>query len=78
MTVPFRLLLAQREAERQAANAELNQLRQDESSLRERLHSITENVHGLELQIYEKKLQLSTLLERAGGELGLVEDEQIA
>ncbi|MEN9752085.1 MAG: hypothetical protein RLZZ600_1132 [Actinomycetota bacterium] len=73
-----RLLLAQREAERQAANAELNQLRTEESSLRERLHSITENVHGLELQIYEKKLQLSTLLERAGGELGLVEDVLIA
>jgi chromosome segregation protein len=73
-----RLVLAQREAERQAANTELNQLRQDESTLRERLHSITENVHGLELQIYEKKMQLSTLLERAGGELGLVEDVLIA
>ncbi len=73
-----RVVLAQREADRQAANVELNQLRQDESSLRERLHSITENVHGLELQIYEKKLALSSYLERAGAELGLVEDVLIA
>jgi chromosome segregation protein len=35
-------------------------------------------VHGLELQIYEKKMQLSALLERAGNELGLVEDVLIA
>ena len=73
-----RVVLAQREADRAAANAELNQLRHDESALRERLHGITENVHGLELQIYEKKLQLSTLLERAGNELGLVEDVLVA
>jgi len=69
-----RVVLAQREADRQAANAELANMRRDEASLRERLHGITENVHGLELQIYEKKLQLSTLLERAGNELGLVEE----
>ncbi|MEY2698829.1 MAG: hypothetical protein RL720_785, partial [Actinomycetota bacterium] len=43
-----------------------------------RLHAITENVHGLELQIYEKKMHLSGLLERAGNELGLVEDVLIA
>jgi chromosome segregation protein len=35
-------------------------------------------VHGLELQIYEKKLNLSGLLERAGSELGLVEDVLVA
>ena len=73
-----RVVLAQREADRAAANAELNQLRHDEAALRERLHGITENVHGLELQIYEKKLQLSTLLERAGNELGLIEDVLVA
>jgi chromosome segregation protein len=53
-------------------------LRREESSLRERLQAISENVHGLELQIYEKKLQLSSLLERAGNELGLVEDVLVA
>jgi chromosome segregation protein len=73
-----RVVLAQREADRATQNQELITLRQEESSLRERLSSITENVHGLELQIYEKKLQLSTLLERAGNELGLVEDVLIA
>ncbi len=73
-----RLVLVQREADRQAANAELTQLRQEESTLRERLHAITENVHGLELQIYEKKLALSSYLERAGAELGLVEEVLIA
>ncbi|MEG2490815.1 MAG: AAA family ATPase, partial [Aurantimicrobium sp.] len=73
-----RVLLGQREADRAAQNQELITLRQEESQLRERLHSITENVHGLELQIYEKKMQLSGLLERAGNELGLVEDVLIA
>jgi chromosome segregation protein len=53
-------------------------LRREESSLRERLAAISENVHGLEMQIYEKKLHLSTLLERAGEELGLVEDVLVA
>jgi chromosome segregation protein len=39
---------------------------------------VSESVHGLEMQIYEKKLQLSSLLERAGSELGLVEDVLVA
>ncbi|MCS5718975.1 chromosome segregation protein SMC [Herbiconiux sp. CPCC 205763] len=70
--------LAQREAERAEQNEELLGLRRDEAALRERLQAITENVHGLELQIYEKKLHLSSLLERAGSELGLVEDVLVA
>ncbi|HQC93386.1 MAG TPA: AAA family ATPase, partial [Microbacteriaceae bacterium] len=41
--------------------------------LRERLAVLTENVHGLELQIYEKKLHVSSLLERVASELGLEE-----
>ncbi|MDO9397847.1 MAG: AAA family ATPase, partial [Herbiconiux sp.] len=73
-----KLALAQREAERAEQNEELVALRRDEAALRERLQSITENMHGLELQIYEKKLQLSGLLERAGSELGLVEDVLVA
>ncbi|WP_440711137.1 chromosome segregation protein SMC [Herbiconiux sp. YIM B11900] len=73
-----RLELAQREAERAEQNEELVALRRDESALRERLQAITENVHGLELQIYEKKLHLSGLLERAASELGLIEEVLVA
>jgi chromosome segregation protein len=73
-----RLALAAREAERASQNEELVALRISENSLRERLDSVGDDVHGLEMQLYEKKLQLSTLLERAGEELGLVEDVLIA
>ncbi|WP_345764264.1 chromosome segregation protein SMC [Diaminobutyricibacter sp. McL0608] len=73
-----RVELATAEAQRASQNEELAVLRRDESALRERLQAITENVHGLELQIYEKKLHLSSLLERAGSELGLVEDVLVA
>ncbi|WP_127793705.1 chromosome segregation protein SMC [Agromyces sp. LHK192] len=70
-----RVALAAAEAERASRNGELVQLRRDESAARERLHALTEDVHGLELRIYEKKLHLSGLLERAESELGL--DERI-
>jgi chromosome segregation protein len=73
-----RVVLAQREADRTQLNEKLSELRAQESALRERLANITENVHGLELQIYEKKMQLSSLLERAASELGLDEDVLIA
>ncbi|MFC4242761.1 chromosome segregation protein SMC [Gryllotalpicola reticulitermitis] len=73
-----RLELANAERERAGQNEELAGVRREESALRERLQSISENVHGLELQIYEKKLHLSSLLERAGSELGLVEDVLVA
>ncbi len=73
-----RVELAAAEAQRANQNEELAALRRDEGALRERLQAITENVHGLELQIYEKKLHLSSLLERAGSELGLVEDVLVA
>ncbi|MET0783097.1 MAG: chromosome segregation protein SMC [Leifsonia flava] len=73
-----RLELATAEAQRASQNEELVALRRDEAATRERLNAITENVHGLELQIYEKKLHLSSLLERAGSELGLVEDVLVA
>ncbi|WP_104166751.1 chromosome segregation protein SMC [Cryobacterium sp. N22] len=72
--VQARQRLAVAEAERTSQNDELSTLRRTESELRSRLQAITENVHGLELAIYEKKLQLSALLERAASELGLVED----
>ncbi|AWB86751.1 chromosome segregation protein SMC [Mycetocola zhujimingii] len=73
-----KLVLARAEEERASQNAELTGLRREEQGLRERLQVITENVHALELQIYEKKLHLSSLLERAASELGLVEDVLVA
>ena len=73
-----RVELAAAESERSAQNEELAELRRLESQLREKLTAVSENVHGLEMQIYEKKLHLSTLLERAGEELGLVEDVLVA
>ena len=73
-----RVQLAARESERAAQNEELAELRRGENTLRERLMLISNDVHGLEMQVYEKKLHLSTLLERAGVELGLVEDVLVA
>ncbi|MCU1514027.1 MAG: smc [Microbacteriaceae bacterium] len=73
-----RVALASAESERAAQNEELAGLRRNENDLRERLMTVSESVHGLEMQVYEKKLLLSTLLERAGEELGLVEDVLVA
>ncbi|GMA26942.1 chromosome partition protein Smc [Arenivirga flava] len=73
-----RVALAARETERSARNEELQALRREEAGLRERLAAVQESVHGLELQIYERRLQLSALLERAGSELGLVEQVLVA
>lgn len=72
--------LAQQHAEQERArhSQELTLLRSEESSLRQKLQGLTERVHGAELKSYERKLQLSTFLERAGNELGLVEDVLIA
>ena len=69
-----RVELAAAESARTALTAELSQLRTDEASVRERLAGLTENVHGLELQIHEKKLHVTSLLERVRSELGLEED----
>jgi chromosome segregation protein len=69
-----RVELATAEAERAAQNEELADLRRQERTLRDRLTTVSENVHGLEMQIYEKRLHLTTLLERAGEELGLTEE----
>ena len=73
-----RVSLASKEAERSAQNEELSGLRREESALRERLSAVSDSVHGLEMRIYEKKLHLSSLLERSGEELGLVEDVLVA
>ncbi|OUE24794.1 AAA family ATPase [Clavibacter michiganensis] len=77
-TAEARLLLVRAEEARSGRNAELAALRREEAELRARLHGITEDVHGLELQIYEKRLQVSQLLERAASELGLGEDVLVA
>ncbi|HEU0206412.1 MAG TPA: chromosome segregation protein SMC [Pseudolysinimonas sp.] len=70
-----RVALAAAEAERAKQNEELQELRRNENGLRDRFQALNDNVHGLEMQAYEKKLHLSTLLERAAEELGL--DEQV-
>jgi len=69
-----RVELAAAESARTALTAELADLRRSEASTRERLAGLTESVHGLELTIHEKKLHVSSLLERVSNELGLGED----
>ncbi|WP_406250001.1 chromosome segregation protein SMC [Microbacterium sp. M] len=73
-----RLALAEAEAARSAQNEELTALRAQENTLRDRLAGLTESVHGLELQIHEKKLHLSSLLDRVSSELALDEDILVA
>ncbi|MEW1973597.1 chromosome segregation protein SMC [Microbacterium profundi] len=73
-----RVGLTEAENARSAQNEELTALRVQESSLRERLSGLTESVHGLELQIHEKKLHLTSLLERVASELALEEDILVA
>jgi chromosome segregation protein len=73
-----RVGLSEAENARSAQNEELTALRLQERSLRERLSGLTESVHGLELQIHEKKLHLTSLLERVASELALDEDILVA
>jgi chromosome segregation protein len=72
--VQARVDLAQAESERTALTAELADLRRQEATARERLAGLTESVHSLELQIHEKRLHVSGILERVQSELGLDED----
>ncbi|MDF2491524.1 MAG: smc [Microbacterium sp.] len=69
-----RVELATAETARTAVTAELAEARREESALRERLSGLTESVHGLELRIHEKRLHVTSLLERVQSELGLTED----
>ncbi|UYK41353.1 chromosome segregation protein SMC [Microbacterium terricola] len=69
-----RVELAAAEASRSAVSVELAELRAQDTALRERLSGVTESVHGLELQIHEKRLHVTGLLERVASELGLEED----
>jgi chromosome segregation protein len=69
-----RVELAAAESARTAVTAELAQLRRQDGEVRGRLSAATEGVHGLEMQIHEKRLHVTGLLERAASELGLDED----
>jgi chromosome segregation protein len=69
-----RVELAAAEATRSAVSAELDEVRKHDASVRARIDALTERVHGLELQIHEKRLQLTSLLERVQSELGLSGD----
>jgi chromosome segregation protein len=62
------------EAERAQTTQKLSQLRHRESELRTRLQQLTDSVHSVEMSIYERKLQLGQLVERATDELGLTEE----
>ncbi|WP_420368031.1 AAA family ATPase [Curtobacterium sp. L1-20] len=68
-----RVQLATEESERSKRNTELQTIRDEERELRERLQTITDGVHSLEMEIYEKKLHVSGVLDRAQSELGLGE-----
>lgn len=68
-----RVELAAAESARTAVTAELAQARAQDAALRERLSALTENVHGLELQIHEKRLHATSLLERVQSELAMDE-----
>ncbi|RLP71891.1 chromosome segregation protein SMC [Mycetocola tolaasinivorans] len=63
--------LAHAEHQRGEQNRELQELRAEESGARTRLDAIADSMRGLEMQIYERRVQLTSLLERALSELGL-------
>jgi len=71
--VAARVELQMAEQSRTAVSAELADLRARDAVLRERLSGLTESVHGIELQMHEKRLHVTSLLERIGSELGLGE-----
>ncbi len=73
-----RVRLATEESERSKRNTELQTIRNEERELRDRLQTVTDGVHSLEMEIYEKKLHVSGLLDRAQSELGLVESVLVA
>ncbi|UBQ01388.1 chromosome segregation SMC family protein [Curtobacterium sp. TXMA1] len=73
-----RVRLATEEAERTKRNTELQVVRNEERELRERLQTVTDGVHSLEMEIYEKKLHVSGVLDRAQSDLGLNEAVLVA
>ncbi|SDO80883.1 condensin subunit Smc [Microbacterium sp. ru370.1] len=73
-----RVELAAAETARAAVTDELTRARADEAAVRDRLTRLTESVHGLELQMHEKKLHVTSLLDRVRSELALEEDVLVA
>lgn len=73
-----RVQLATEESERSRRNTELQAIRNEERELRDRLQTITDGVHSLEMEIYEKKLHVSGVLDRALSDLGLTEAVLVA
>ncbi|GLJ79085.1 chromosome segregation protein SMC [Microbacterium imperiale] len=73
-----RVELGRAEQSRSEITAELSDLRQRDQAARARLAALTESVHGLEMQMHEKKLHVTSLLERVSSELGLEENILIA
>lgn len=69
-----RVELAAAESARSAVTADLARARTDETAVRTRLAQLTESVHGLELEMHEKRLHVTSLLERVQSELALDED----
>jgi chromosome segregation protein len=69
-----RVDLAAAESARSAVTADLARARAEDTAVRERLARLTESVHGLELQMHEKRLHVTSLLERVHSELSLEED----
>ncbi|WP_066519798.1 chromosome segregation protein SMC [Curtobacterium ammoniigenes] len=73
-----RAALQEAETARAARNTELVEIRARERSLRERVQTIADGLHGLEMQIYEKRLHLSSLVDRVASELGVDESVLVA
>lgn len=73
-----RVELERAEQVRTALTAELAELRQQDATVRERLGRLTESVHGIELQMHEKRLHVTSLIDRVGSELSLSEDILLA
>lgn len=69
-----RVELGRAEQARSEITAELAEFRKQDQAARSRLAALTESVHGLEMQMHEKKLHVTSLLERVGSELGFDED----
>ncbi|WP_431800978.1 chromosome segregation protein SMC [Microbacterium sp. bgisy203] len=66
------------EQARTALSAELAELRTQDAAVRERLAALTESVHGIELQMHEKRLHVTSLLERVSSELSIDENILVA
>ena len=72
--------VAQQSAEQVRARntQELTLLRAEEADLRARLQDVTNLVHGSEMKSHERRIQFTSLVERAANELGLREEVLLA